>query len=133
MKFATIAVLAVAATSVEAKSCGTTTTQGYSDNKCTKPVGKARTADLSKTPALDTCKGAGQTSMKVMCDTAGFHTNLYKDAKCTAAKKDAAKSKTVEWGKCTHATGKVWVIVKGAEALKVAVTGAALALVASQF
>ena len=81
---------------------------------------------------MDKCKGAGSTSMKAYCDAKGWHVNLYKDKKCTAAKLDKAKSKTMLWGKCTK-MGSVYVMFKGAESIKIAVSAAALALVASQF
>lgn len=134
MKFATIAVLAVATTSVDAAaSCGAITGQAYSDAKCTKKAGAAKKHDMTAQKGMmDKCKAVGKQSMKVYCDTAGMHINVYKDAKCTAAKKDATKSKTWAWGKC-KAIGKNGMILKGAETLKMAVTGAALALVASQF
>ena len=69
--------------------------------------------------------------MKIYCDATGSHANVYTDAKCKTL--DKAKSKTMAWGKCLSAGAGTYVIVKGAEALKMAVTGAALALVASQF
>ena len=77
---------------------------------------------------MDKCvnpKGS-KVSMKLSCDTAGMHVNTYTDAKCTKLNKKTSQS--VAWGKCHGG-----VILKGAETLKMAITGAALALVASQF
>merc|ERR1711865_116204 len=78
--------------------------------------------DMSATS--DVCTKA---MSKMTCDTTGLTTTHYTDAKCTKvnAKKAAV---TTKWGACVKG-----VTMKGAEALKMAVTGAALALVASQF
>ena len=137
MKFATIAVIAIAATTAEAKSCGKLTTASFTDAKCTKPLkgSKALVNDLSTNKLVDVCTKTGKTSVKTTCDGKTMSVASFTDAKCaTPVKGKAGKVAAKTWGTCVEVTkGKVYVMTKGAEALKMAVTGAALALVASQF
>ena len=74
---------------------------------------------------MDASKGK---NVKVSCDTKGMSVTTFTDAKC----EKGAKEVTYVWGTCLG-SGSKYVFEKGAEALKMAVTGAALALVASQF
>ena len=135
MKFATIAVIAlvavqakevkVVAKKVVAKkgSCGVVVTTQFALAGCKK----AGVAGKATALPSDVC-----TAKKmVTCDTKGVTTTTYTDAKCTKVS-TTKKAVTTAWGACV--AGKVgFVTMKGAEALKMAVTGAALALVASQF
>ena len=139
MKFATIAVIALVAITADAKaaakkgSCGKIVVTSYVDKDC-KKVGKVVPLDMSA--KSDVCTAKKQITT---CDTKGETVTTYTDAKCT--KVDTTKPAVLSvWGKCTtlKVGGKVGgkvvhFTVKGAEALKMAVTGAALALVASQF
>ena len=131
MKFATIAVIALVATTADATkaaakpgSCGKVVVTKYALAGC-KKAGVATTVDMTK--RSDVC-----TNMqKVTCDTKGETVTTYTDAKCTKVD-TKKKATTIAWGACV--AGKVgFVTMKGAEALKMAVTGATLALVASQF
>ena len=63
-----------------------------------------------------------------------MHAELFSDSKCTASKQDFKNTKTLVWGKCYYdSDGKKGYALKGAETLKMAVTGVALALMASLF
>merc|ERR1711935_579422 len=102
-------------------SCGslTITTRDAKDTKCAKK-GTAVAKDMTKTS--DVCTDR----KKITCDTTGITTTTYTDAECkTVDTKN--KATTTKWGACVKGT-----TMKGAEALKMAVTGATLALVASQ-
>merc|ERR1712021_86810 len=132
---AVIALVAITADATEVKkevkkvvakpgSCGklTITTRGVKDTKCAKK-GTDSVSDMTKTSDVCTDK------KKVTCDTTGYTTTHYTDKECKTV--DTAKGKkavTTKWGACV-----LGVTMKGAEALKMAVTGATLALVASQF
>ena len=132
MKFATIAVIAIAATTAEA-TCGKKATMTfYTDAKCktVDKVKKAKDFDYTKDVTVDKCAVVKKTSAKTTCDTAGLTLSSFTDAKCTKGEKKLV----YKWGTCVEVTkGKLYKMTKGAEALKMAVTGAALALVASQF
>ena len=135
MKFATIAVIAIAATTAEAGTCGKVYYTTFSDKDC-KKVDKKFPVLLKDftlplmSKNLDRCIATGGAgNYYVSCDTTGVVTQTFKDAKCKTANED---KKTAVWGVCKKSVNG-YELAKGAEALKMAVTGAALALVASQF
>ena len=133
MKFATIAVIAIAATTAEA-TCGKKSTMTfYTDAKCKTVDTKKKAVDFdyTKDVSVDKCSVVGgKTSLKTTCDTAGLTLSSFTDKAC----KKGVKKAVYKWGTCVEVTkGKLYKMTKGAEALKMAVTGAALALVASQF
>jgi len=141
MKFATIVTLVAVASAADKKaavkkSCGSVTVSSFSDATCKKATLKDKkavvtTSDMSKIATIDKCIAVGKTWVKVHCDTTGMLTTVYTDKACT--KKAKTGSKVAAWGVCTKGSAKQWLISKAADSLKMAVTGAALALVASQF
>jgi hypothetical protein len=142
MKFATIALIAVAATTVEASKCGKVTTTHFTDKTCKTADAKkeATTLDLTGKDVCHEVKKGSKTYMQAVCDGKGFAINVWgADATCgtkKGLKGDALKPKSstkLAWGTSCTGAGKLFTSVKGAESLKMALTGAALALVASQF
>ena len=94
MKFATIAILAIAASAAQANTpvkkvikptCGWITKQTYRDNQCQVKNGGPRAKHMKAYAAMmDRCKKIGKTSShKMYCDTAGFHIDVYNDQSCT--------------------------------------------------
>lgn len=138
MKFATIALIAVAATTVEASKCGKVTTTHFTEKTC-KTVDTKKKADVKDLTGKEACTKKDKTWTKTVCDGKGFTTTVWAEKSCGTAKglKDKAlkptSTKAVVWGTACTGKDKAWASVKGAESLKMALTGAALALVASQF
>lgn len=141
MKFATIALIAVAATTVEASLCGKVTTTHFTEKTC-KTLDTAKKAEVKDYTGKEKCtlvKKGGSTYTKTVCDGKGFTTTVWAEKSCgtdKALKGKALKptsTKAVVWGTACTGKDKKFSIVKGAESLKMALTGAALALVASQF
>ena len=105
----------------------------YTDGKCKTKAGAPKTYDTTKYASfLDKCKSTKTSSTLMWCDTKGMHIDQFSTAGCKADKKIAVRSQTVKFGEC-YSQNKVSFVFKGAETLKMAISGAALALVASQF
>ena len=79
---------------------------------------------------LDKCKTKNSGSQKLWCDYNGMHIDYYKTKDCKATDKVVAQSKLVHFGECYKNSKGVTFVVKGAETLKLAISGAALAFVA---
>ena len=91
MKFATIAVIAIAATTAEAaNSCGSVTVTSFTDEKCSKATVPAKVnTDLSTSKLVDACTKVGTTAvwMKITCDTTGKTVELFSDKACKTSTK----------------------------------------------